>query len=124
MNAAEIKALRLQTIADFKRQRAEKQRVLDSLRNTLLGQGWIVVAEGDVSLTFTVDGRTVTQPVPAGGAEKAMRFTQEDARRVASQVANGRGAVAGAIHVTEALQNEISETTRLIDWLQRLNNGS
>jgi hypothetical protein len=116
--------LRAEVIAEFEGYLSEKRRAMDGLRNVLLGQGWIVVSADGLALTFdteTVGRETKLSNVRvAGGAHKALRMTESDAKRIAATCTNGRGETAIARHVRDALQDEIDSLVKTIEQLKAI----
>ena len=103
--------------ATFRADLAAHQKALDSLRNTLVSHGWIVVirspslVEGRpdtlTATEFTVEGRKVTAP-RFSSVLRCNRFTREDAEAIAPGVYNGAGSKGEAMHVTDALRHQIA----------------
>lgn len=124
MTPAQVAAARAETIAEFESHLSEKRAALDGLRNVLLGQGWIVVSADGLALTFDTesDGRQtkLSNVRVAGGAHKALRMTESDAKRIAATCTNGRGEVSTARHVRDAVQAEIDSLVGLIAQLKAL----
>lgn len=105
-NRAAIGASIIEELGDL---RTAAVAALDSLRGTLLGQGFIVVSKAGLALKYDIDGDTknVRGVSLAGGAAKATRFTKLDADNLAAATIDGRGDPAAAVHVTQALRDEI-----------------
>lgn len=117
MNAAQIRA---DLIAQANERIAEDKKALESLRNVLLGQGFIVVSHIGVALSFEFDAETskVHSPTTAGCANKATRFTKADAERIAASVLDGKGDHGRAVHVVQAIRDSIADQERLIDMIR------
>lgn len=113
--------LRAEVIADFEASIAENNEALRGLENVLLGQGYVVVAEGGLALAFDIsDDKQVTNPHVCGGARRATRFTQRDAERIAANVENGNKEKAKAMHVIDALMDENVRTAAIVAQLKAL----
>lgn len=110
MNIAEL-------IESTKAALVEYQAAADRLQGVIFGQGFIVRCDG-LCLAFDIDAdRRVSKPKSAA-AYRATRFTRADAARVAATVKNGHGTVGEAIHVRDAIAQEIDEQSRLLKTLQ------
>lgn len=118
METAEVKAMRDEMLADLRAKRANLADAQTGLSNVLLGQGYIVVSEGNIGLTFDVTNMVATNPRPAGGILRAMRFTRRDAETLAPNVKNGADVPAKAIHVKDAIRIEIAQIESVINMLE------
>lgn len=97
----------------------ELKALRESYRHVLFGEGYIVVNPGGVHLAFTVENRRVTTPRFAS-VQRATRFTRRDAEAVAATVTNGNGERATAMHINQALDEEIARLGRVIEMIQGL----
>jgi len=105
-------------VTEMREDRARLQAFLSSLGCLSLSDGYIIRCQG-LCMTFDVDGAGVLSNARvAGGPDKAMRFTRNNAARIAPAVKNGNGTVGESIHVRDALQESIAELGRLIDQLE------
>lgn len=110
-------AARAELLAEFKERETTLVRVLSGLQNVLLGTGHIVECDG-VYLTFDTTGGKATSP-RACHPEKCVRFSQADAQRVAAEVTNGRHVQGQAMHVREAVTQDLQELRGLIGSLSK-----
>lgn len=85
----------------------------------LLGEGFVIMTSDIFCIRFTIENGHCSNPkVQGGSAYTAQRFTEEDARRLAASVTNGKGEKAEAVHITEALTRQIASQLQLIDMLR------
>jgi hypothetical protein len=110
-------------ISDFKEGRDKLIRAKLSLDHTLLGAGH-VVRVGKLHMTFDVRVREVI----GGGMEavngriapllQCARFTKEDAEKIASGCSNGAGEKGEAVHIRDAVRDQIAEYDAAIHELE------
>lgn len=112
-------------INELSESRTAAVAVLDGLRGALLGQGYIVVSKAGLALKYDIDGETknVQGVALAGGAAKATRFTKLDADNLAAATIDGRGDPATAVHVTQALRDEIDRLESVMEMIRAANPG-
>ncbi len=110
MNAAANEIL-----ATLRAQEVELARRDAGLRNVLLGNGYIVRCAG-LFMAFDVDPKTLraSNPRPIGSSLGAQRFTQRDAEMLAAATKNGAGDQAEAVHVADAVRQELDGVRKLI----------
>jgi hypothetical protein len=109
----------MQTIlAQMIEARTEHQAMLDRLQNCLLGQGFVVIS-GGMALKFDIAAdRTATNPNTTP-VTMAPRFTRRDAEMLAAAVTNGKGEHGKAVHVRDALAEQIKNQTMVIEMIEK-----
>lgn len=81
----------------------------------MLGAGYLVRV-GPLHLKFNIEGRKVKGASPCK-VEQAHLFTIEDARKVARGTVNGRGESGEAIHISQAISDELAMVEGLLKKL-------
>lgn len=107
---AAVQAARDEFITSQLEYRARLEQARAQLDGVLLGEGWIVACEG-VYLSFTITDGQVSEPRHTS-PERCTRFTRRDAERIAANVRNGRNTRAEAIHILDALRQELDGCAR------------
>lgn len=111
-----MNAIQQSTIATLHGRLAELQKARRNYEGVLLGAGYLVRV-GMVHLKFTITSeRLVTDPVRCK-VESADLFTKEDAETIAADHVNGHGEVGKAIHVKDAIEDEIAIVEQLLATL-------
>lgn len=106
-------------IDEFKLEISQLENELHKLDDVLLGQGFIVRMEG-LCIKFDVDASgNVTNPCHAK-SYRATRFELSDAKRIAASVQNGNGVAGEAIHVKQAIQEQIEQMRNVCAALEKL----
>jgi hypothetical protein len=95
---------------------ATYERAAESLQGVLLGQGFIVRCQG-LCLTFDIEAGHAINPTTSQ-PQRAVRFTREDAQRIASVVKNGNGIAGEAVHVRQAIMDELTNERDLLALLE------
>lgn len=90
--------------------RARLEQARAKLDGVLLGEGWVVACEG-VYLSFTITNGLVSDPRHTT-PDQCMRFTRRDAERIAASVRNGRNTRGEALHILDALRQELDDCAR------------
>jgi len=118
MNAqAQALAEVLETLRASEAELARRDR---GLQNVLLGCGYVVRCDG-VCLTFDVDAKTRVASNPrVTSASRAHRFTQRDAETLAAVTKNGAGKVAEAVHIVDAVRQELDGIRKNIAALEAI----
>ena len=106
-----------QLIEQFRADRERAQKALDALERIVLGDGWIVRC-ASIYLRFDIQDMTATNPRHCGSPVNATRFTERDAKHVATGVHNAGGDQGQALHVNEALRDYIAERSSLIQFIE------
>lgn len=114
MNAAAAKVL-----ATLRAQESALARRSVGLQNVLLGNGHVVRCAG-LFMQFDVDPKTLvaSNPRPVGSSLGAQRFTKRDAETLAAATKNGSGDQAEAIHVADAVREELADVRKLIAQIE------
>jgi hypothetical protein len=108
-----MKVIQQSTVAVLQERLGQLKEAKKNYQNVLLGKGYIVRV-GMVHLRFTITSeRLVTDPVSCR-VESADLFAKEDAEAIAANSANGRGEVGQAIHVKDAIEEEIAMVESLL----------
>ena len=108
MNAAQQS-----TIAILQGRLTELQKARNNYKHVLLGAGHLVRV-GPVYLKFTITSeRLVTDSVNCT-VESADLFVQEDAEAIAKTITNGHNEKGQAVHVTDAIEEEIAMVEKLL----------
>jgi hypothetical protein len=121
--AAEIAAGRREYVATVDAQIAEMREALATLSRAILGDGYIIRTGGadyPVYLTFTVNPDRIVNSPRTSAVHKAMRFTREDAHRIAPSITNGSGQKGEAVHVLDAIRAEIESQQKTRDYVAAL----
>lgn len=84
---------------------------IGSLKNVLLGEGYIVMVAGR-GVAFKIVDKMALSPSSVR-VDMAPRFTKRDAEMLASGITNGNGEKAKAVHIVEALMGAIEECSAL-----------
>lgn len=118
MNA---QALRAEMIEDQRQFVADCRDRLESYRRVILGQGWVVVPAGlNSCLAFDIDANGVASNPRVVCILNAHMFCRQDAENLAANCYNGAGGRPRAMHIRDALQQNIDAGERLIAALQPL----
>jgi hypothetical protein len=105
---AEKSRIRKEVLDELIQKRGELEAAQNMLKGVILGQGFIVVNDAGLALSYEIDGDKRAQAVRlAGGAHRATRFTEQDANRLATATIDGHGNCGRAIHVTRAIREEM-----------------
>jgi hypothetical protein len=93
------------------------EQAAEQLDGVILGQGFVVRCQG-VYLDFDVDGAGLVTNPRMTRPQQAMRFTRSDASRIAASVRNGAEVAGEAVHVRDAVAQELRVTRDLLEQLQ------
>ena len=95
-------------LATFDHQIEELKRAKRGLSNVLLGSGFIVRVEG-LCIDFAIDPETRNVTTNGiGMAHRVRRFTRADAEHLASITRNGNGVLGQAVHVCDAVAEDLA----------------
>ena len=103
-------------IDKFEAQVVTLEALKKSLSNVLLGQGWVVHVEGVYQKYEIVGGKIVG--CRFCGVENATRFTERDAKAVASNTFNGNKLSGTAIHINDAVKQELEKVKGLLQTVK------
>lgn len=118
MNA---QALRAEMIEDQRQFVADCRARLERYSRVILGQGWVVVPAGlNGVLAFDIDSNSIASNPRVVCVLNAHMFCREDAENLAANCYNGAGDRPRAMHIRDALQQNIDAGERLIAALQPL----
>jgi len=103
-------------VAQFEAQIEENNTALANVNDDAV-DNYIVVCE-EVAIGFTIENNRVVKSFSCGGAIKATRFSSYNATNVAKTVRNGRGTVALAWYIKDALKEENERIQSCIEMLR------
>jgi hypothetical protein len=113
-------AARATVLAQFRANLEALQDDLACFDGVTLGQGFIVVGTAGQAITFDISNTgKVTNPRQTI-AKLAVRFERQDAEHVAANVKDGNGQPARAVHVRQAILDQIESTKKVILQLEAL----
>lgn len=102
-----------QTIATIEERLEQLKKERRKYDHVMLEAGYLVRV-GPVHLKFTITSeRLVTDPAICG-VEQAHLFTKKDAEAIAADTVNGSGTVGEAVHIRQAIEDEIAMVEKLL----------
>lgn len=110
--AQSVQEARAEVIALLEGSRTEMEALASRLEGALLGAGWVVRNQG-VYLAFDIRDLTV-EGVTSCRLTEAPRFTEANAKILAAAVRNGNNVAGEAVHIKQALREEISQLSALL----------
>ena len=101
-----------QLISTIQKRRFDLVALRKSYRGVLLGAGHIVRNEG-VHYCVETEGNKVVD-VQTCPVERATMFVKSDAENLAASISNGRGETGEAVHIVDAIEDEIKEVDQVL----------
>ncbi len=112
-----VAAIKAEAMATMRSTLESINQQLQSLENTLLGEGWIVRNEGNVCLAYDVSNGMIFNPRIVS-VTLATRFSEQDAKGIAEKTFNGNNTPAHAVHIIDALNDEKKNLEELITLIE------